>query len=113
MEPELDLSILADACGGNMTVIGMALRLFVQTTRADLAKLDAVVASENVDGTLASAHRIKGAARQIGASAVMAASQAIEAAAELPDWPVIRAALPRLKAGFEALEAHIAQHYPG
>jgi HPt (histidine-containing phosphotransfer) domain-containing protein len=113
MKPEVDLSVLSDSCGGNMMIIGTALRLFVTTTRTDLQRLAEFVASQDAQATGDSAHRIKGAARVIGGTRVVAHSQAIEDAAETTDWRTIKAELPLLNDAFHAIDAHIARYFPG
>ncbi len=113
MTAEIDLAILNDACGGNQAVIGTALRLFVTTTRTDLAHLGAAIDAQDAALTNTGAHRIKGAARIIGATGISHHAQTIETAALDPvDWLVITAALPGLATAFAAVEAYIATTFP-
>ncbi|HEX5129542.1 MAG TPA: Hpt domain-containing protein, partial [Usitatibacter sp.] len=56
----------------------------------------------------ATAHRIKGASRSVGAAAMGEASEALEAAARRGDWVELRARLAEARREADRLSAHLA-----
>jgi signal transduction histidine kinase/CheY-like chemotaxis protein/HPt (histidine-containing phosphotransfer) domain-containing protein len=96
----LDLSIVQEFCGDDTEIINDNLRAFVQSLDEDLAALADAIATD--DGELAkiTAHRIKGAARMVGATRLADCCDAIERAAGSRDWSEVVAKMPDL--GIEA-----------
>ena len=71
----------------------------------------------HADGDLArlgrEAHRLKGAARMVGAVELAQAAAQLEAAAAERDWPKVAAYTADAQTAAERLRAHVAVAYPG
>ena len=98
-----DFAALAEVSGGDAELSASLLGDFVDSTRTDLQGLDAAVADTNLDEARRQAHRIKGAARIVGATAIAALAQQVEADAAAGE--VQLAVLERLHEAFAGSEA--------
>jgi signal transduction histidine kinase/CheY-like chemotaxis protein/HPt (histidine-containing phosphotransfer) domain-containing protein len=103
----LDAAILTELTGGDADLEAEIVADFVATTHADLAALRLALDGRDVDETRRQAHRIKGAARIVGAHEIARPAERIEAlsrdgvaAAEI-DWPALEALVERLSAGLD------------
>jgi PAS domain S-box-containing protein len=77
------------------------LRAFLEQTRVDCAELDAALAQSDVQASLRTAHRMKGASRMVGAHPLARACEALEHAlrrGELGDARMVQEASQRLHA---------------
>ena len=85
MEKPLDLSVLAQFTGGDKTIERDIMGQFLSATRDDANALRAAVAQGNLDTVTKAAHRVKGAARMMGAIPVADLSERIEHASKAGD----------------------------
>ncbi len=82
--PLLDLAVLESVVGDDPDAIQATLADFMVAVRRDLADLDAAFAGSDIAAIADSAHRIKGAARIVGAMRLANSCQALESAARRP-----------------------------
>jgi CheY-like chemotaxis protein/HPt (histidine-containing phosphotransfer) domain-containing protein/two-component sensor histidine kinase len=109
----LDLAVLSDVTGGDAKLSRALVADFVSTAHTDLQALDDALATSEVEDVRRCAHRIKGAARTVGATAVGAASQQLEsAAANSADASQLVALAERLREAFAACETAIGDLAP-
>lgn len=95
----IDRSVLEEITGGDAQQSRELLDEFIRTARADLAALEQALARRDRAGAGREAHRIKGAARLVGAGALADQAAAIEQRLrgdELPDLAALRTALAAL-----------------
>jgi CheY-like chemotaxis protein/HPt (histidine-containing phosphotransfer) domain-containing protein len=104
-----DLAVLAEVTGGDDDLASVLVADFLTSTRTDLDALDAALAGADGAEAQRQAHRIKGAARIVGANEIAALAQQIESAAAAGDAPSGLAPLAaRLRDAFGACEAATA-----
>src|SRR5690606_20611938 len=84
--PPLDPAVLEGLTGGDGGEIRALLEDFLDSTRQDLARLDAARAAGDLGGIAREAHRLKGAARLVGALELDQCAARLEAAAGASDW---------------------------
>ncbi|HTN23447.1 MAG TPA: ATP-binding protein [Solirubrobacteraceae bacterium] len=77
----IDPAVLAEVTGGDAELAETLVADFRASTRADLDALDDALAGGDLDAARRRAHRIKGAARTVGAHAIVAVAQQIETGA--------------------------------
>ena len=84
----LDPSVLEELTGGDAQLAAEVLDEFLTTTRADIAALDDACAAHVSDDVRRLAHRIRGAARAVGAQPLAEVAQRAESLAALgsADW---------------------------
>jgi len=77
----LDHAVLAEVTGGDAALAASLIDDFLVSSRADLQMLDDALAAGELDEAGRRAHRIKGAARIVGANAVATLAQQVETGA--------------------------------
>ncbi len=82
-EGPIDPSVLEEMTGGDAALAAEVLDEFITTTRADLDALGAACAAAEIDDVRRLAHRIKGAARAVGARPTAELAHQIESLAAL------------------------------
>ncbi|HET8817945.1 MAG TPA: response regulator, partial [Xanthomonadaceae bacterium] len=87
--PALDPTVLASLTGGDAAVGQQLLEDFMATTVDDLAALEAARGAGDAPAIAHQAHRIKGAARLVGAVELAACADVLEAAARDDDWDAL------------------------
>ena len=92
--PPIDAQVLAGLVHGDAVETRALLDDFLASTHADLATLQAARVAGDLPGVTREAHKIKGAARSIGAGELGQAAEAVEAAGRAQD----AAAVPALAA---------------
>ncbi|MBL8300846.1 MAG: response regulator [Rhodanobacteraceae bacterium] len=101
----IDHRVLEEITGGDVQQAREIFDDFIRTAQSDLAALEQALARQDRTGAGREAHRIKGAARLVGAVALADQAALIEnglRAADNADWPdlgALRAALAALTAG--------------
>ena len=105
----LDAAALLEITGGDRELSAAILRDFLDSTATDLARIEDALASGDADEVRRQAHRVKGAARTVGAREVAALAERLEsdAAADGVDLDGLRHVQARLAAG----AASIARAY--
>jgi signal transduction histidine kinase/CheY-like chemotaxis protein len=99
----LDRAVLAALSGGSSSVEAEICTEFRQTNDLDLRTLSEAAASGDLASIARSAHRIKGAARALGAADVATAAASIDAAAHRRSLPDVMAGLSHLGAAVRRL----------
>ncbi len=108
--PVIDPAALSEISGGSAAVEREVLDDFLAATRGDLDQLRAAMASGEVVRAGREAHKMKGAARLVGAIALSAAAAVIEAAARSGDFAACTAGMTAVESAFTDLERHCTQH---
>ena len=108
----VDLSVLKQSVGSDPEVIRSLLASFQQTSVADHADLTKAVDGRDVDVVAEVAHRMKGAARMVGAAELADAAHAMETAARRADWPAVKQAEGSLRQALERALKHIESGTP-
>jgi signal transduction histidine kinase/CheY-like chemotaxis protein/HPt (histidine-containing phosphotransfer) domain-containing protein len=101
----IDPAALEELTGGDPALAESVLNDFVDTTRGDLRALHDAIGAHDLREARRQAHRIKGAARIVGARRVSAAAQRIEntAAQGVEDWVALRGCAEDLEAAVAAM----------
>ena len=100
----VDLAALRDIAGGDDAVVASLVRDFVESTARDVAAIAQAHADGDADALARNAHRIKGAARLVGATALADAADALERRSRGGEQKV-PAEVDALTAAFEVLNA--------
>jgi two-component system sensor histidine kinase EvgS len=91
----LDPAMLDELTGGDADLAASLVADFVATTQADLRALEVALSARELDQVRRQAHRIKGAARIVGAHEIVGPAERIEALAGAAnddgdvDWPAL------------------------
>jgi CheY-like chemotaxis protein/HPt (histidine-containing phosphotransfer) domain-containing protein len=83
------------------------LRFYLDTLKGDTAELSAAIKAMDATNAEIRAHRIKGAAKYIGAARLETVSASLERACGPGDWPTVDAEMARLLAACRELEVEI------
>ena len=110
--PPLDPGILDTLTAGNGGEARLVLDDFLASTRQDLAAMEAARAAGELGELARESHRLKGAARMIGALELARLGDRLEAAARDADWPAISSLAGELAAAIARLRSHLDRHYP-
>ena len=102
----LDRSILTELTGGDPAEAGALLTDFLASTDADLAELDRLHTANNLPELTRQAHKIKGAARLVGAHHLGEAAAALEAAGRSGHWDAVATLTDRLHDAVAQLQAY-------
>ena len=84
--PTLEASVLEDLTGGDITEARALLEDFLGSTDEDLAILEQLREAGDLHGLTRQAHKVKGAARLVGALELAEAAAALEGAGRSGDW---------------------------
>ncbi len=104
----LDPSVLAPLTGGDPEATREVLDDFLATTEADMAPLRGARADGDLAALARQAHKVKGAARLVGALPLGEAAAALEAAAKAGEWDQVLPCVADLETAFERLRRHLA-----
>jgi HPt (histidine-containing phosphotransfer) domain-containing protein len=88
---------------------GETLRLYLDTLKGDIADLAATIKARDATDAAIRAHRIRGAAKYVGAATLEDVSAALERACGPGDWPTIEAEMTRLLSASVEVEAEVAR----
>jgi CheY-like chemotaxis protein len=111
--PALDPAVLAGLTGGDPADTRALLLDFLGSTGEDLAQLDALRGSGDLHGMTRQAHKLKGAARLVGALELAAAAEVLEAAGRAGDWASVLPLAVDVATAVERLRLDVAERYPG
>ncbi len=103
----VDLSVLKQSVGPDPEVIRSLLASFRDASAEDRADLADAIARQHMAAVTEVAHRMKGAARMIGAAELAAAALAVETAARRLDWPTVDRAKDALQQAHERVLRHL------
>ena len=105
----LDPSVLEELTGGDAQLAAEVLDEFLTTTRADIDALDDACAAHASDDVRRLAHRIRGAARAVGAQPLAEVAQRAESLAALgsADWERFEILRDELSAALDEVSAAV------
>ena len=107
----LDLSVLQPLTGGDRAEMRLLLDDYLGATREDLKELRAAQASGDLERLARQAHKLKGAARLVGAMPLAGAAMALEAAAKAGQWDQVLPHAADVATAFERLDRYIAETF--
>lgn len=105
----LDRQVLTELTGGDPDEFALLLADFLASTAADMAELDRLHAAALLPDMTRQAHKIKGAARLVGAHHLGETAAALEAAGRSGHGDAVAILIDRLHAAVAQLQAH-TQH---
>jgi HPt (histidine-containing phosphotransfer) domain-containing protein len=105
----LDRAILRELSGGDAAMERKILLRFRTANRPDGEALVRALAARDAKAVAHLAHRIKGAARMIGAAEYALACEALEQAGRKQDWPAVEVAQQGLDAALARLDQVIQE----
>jgi PAS domain S-box-containing protein len=108
-EKVLDRAILRELSGGDAAMERKILLRFRTANQPDGEALGVAVAARDAKAVAHLAHRIKGAARMIGAAEYALACEILEQAGKSQDWPAVDVAQQRLDAALARLDRVIQE----
>jgi len=109
--PLLDYSALHELSGGDDGETGAVLRDFLDATAQDLAQLAQGRAGGDIPAITRQAHKIKGAARLVGATELAHAAADLEAAGQAGEWSGILPHVAQVETAAERLKLFVAKRY--
>ncbi len=110
--PTLDLSVLHDLTGGDPAEVRALLADFLASTDDDLAQLEALREAGDLPGLTRQAHKVKGAARLVGAVELGEASARLEAAGRDAAWDRVLPAAADVHTALARLRLDVAERWP-
>ena len=110
--PTLDAAVLDDLTGGNQQDARELLADFLTSTADDLAQLEALRRGGDLHGLTRQAHKIKGAAKLVGAMQLADAATMLEAAGRNGDWASVLPHAVDVATAAERLRLDVAGRYP-
>ena len=111
-EPTMDPAPLQALAGGRPGETRLLLDEFLASTEGELAAVTRALEQCDLVAIGREAHRIKGAARMVGALALAQAASGLEAAAAARDWPQVGGFTAQVQSAVEHLRAHVEVVYP-
>ena len=110
--PTLDALMLAELTGGDPAEARDLLGEFLDSTRDDLAQLEAMRRDGDLHGLTRQAHKVKGAAKIVGAMELADAAAMLETAGRSADWAHILPLAVDVATAAERLRLDVAERYP-
>jgi CheY-like chemotaxis protein/HPt (histidine-containing phosphotransfer) domain-containing protein len=108
----LDPAVLADLTAGDVAEARALLQDFLASTDEDLVQLQALRGGGDLPGLTRQAHKIKGAARLVGAVELAEAATRLEAAGRGGDWAGVLPLAADVATAIERLRLDVAGRYP-
>jgi HPt (histidine-containing phosphotransfer) domain-containing protein len=109
----LDAEVLNGLSGGDADEARALLGDFLASTEEDLAGIGEAQRTGDAAGIARHAHRLKGAARLVGAAELGEVAERLEGAGRAGDWAAVRADAASLRGAMERLRAAVAALPPG
>lgn len=109
----LDPSVLEPLTGGDPRETRAVLDDFLATAGDDLAAVQRAREAGDTAQLAREAHKIKGAARLVGATELAHAAAELELAAKAADWPQLLPLAADLQTALQRLAMHVRAAYPG
>jgi len=107
--PVLDLAYLREMFPGDDDTIRQVVESFVEPARGYVAEILAAVEAGDAATVGETAHRMKSAARAIGANPLADLCLALEKAGKSGDWDAINRDAPALRPAYDRTAAEIAE----
>lgn len=111
--PPLDPAVLDALTGGDAGEVRALLGDFLASCDDDLAQAQALRSGGDLPGLARQAHKLKGAARLVGAQELAQAAERLEAAAREAAWDRVLPAASDVETALERLRLHVAARWPG
>jgi CheY-like chemotaxis protein/HPt (histidine-containing phosphotransfer) domain-containing protein len=111
--PALDVVALQALIGGDPAMARTVLDDFLGSTVQDLAELDAARIAGDLVALTRQAHKVKGAARIVGAIELAETAGQLEAAGRAEEWPAVLPLAADLATAAERLRLYVAERWPG
>ena len=111
--PALDSGVLFELTGGDVAETRALLADFLASTGEDFALLEALRGAGDLQGMTRQAHKIKGAARLVGALELAEAAAMLENAGRNGDWASVLPLAVDVATAVERLRLDVAERYPG
>ena len=109
----LDFNVLHELSGGDEGDTAALLRDFLDATAQDLAQLAHERERGDIPAITRQAHKIKGAARLVGAIELAHAAHDLEAAGHIGAWSAILPLIAHVDTAAERLKLFVAERYRG
>ncbi|MGH8073475.1 MAG: Hpt domain-containing protein, partial [Lysobacter sp.] len=109
--PALDGHTLDGLTGGDLDEARMLMADFLGSTTQDLAELDHALAAGDIAGVTRQAHKIKGAARLVGATELAAAADELEAGSRDDPANHPAALVADIHTATDRLRLYVAERY--
>jgi CheY-like chemotaxis protein/HPt (histidine-containing phosphotransfer) domain-containing protein len=110
--PALDVVALEALIGGDPTLARTVLDDFLGSTVQDLDELARARIAGDLVALTRQAHKIKGAARLVGAVELAETAGQLEAAGRAEEWPAVLPLAADLATAMERLRLYVAQRWP-
>ena len=110
--PALDAATLDALTGGSASEARALLDDFLASNTQDLAELDSAHGNGDLPALTRQAHKIKGAARMIGAVELAEAAGQLEASSRDAEWPAIGPLAADLATASQRLRRYVDERYP-
>jgi two-component system sensor histidine kinase EvgS len=110
--PTLDGAVLDELTGGDAAQARALLHEFLASSDDDLAQLDALRDAGDLPGLTRQAHKIKGAARIVGAGELAEAAARVEEAGRASDWGTLLPLAMDVATALQRLHLDVATRYP-
>ena len=111
--PTLQPGVLEDLTGGDVAEAHALLQDFLESTDEDLALLERLREAGDLHELTRQAHKVKGAARLVGALELAEAATALEVAGRNGDWANVLPLAVDVHTAAARLRLDVAQRYPG
>jgi HPt (histidine-containing phosphotransfer) domain-containing protein len=111
-QERLSDAVLLELVGGKAADIRPLLDDYLHCTEDDMQELERLRGTDDLATLISQAHRVKGAARLVGAQELAAAAAALEAALRGGDHADVPALAEGLHAAHARLREHVARRYP-
>ena len=108
----LDPTVLDPLTGGDDREARLLLDDFLASTERDLAELEAARGVGDLPVLTRQAHKIKGAARIVGAVELAETAGQLEAAARAQEWPAVLPLASDLATAAERMRLYVEERYP-
>lgn len=107
--PVLDRAVLSLLVGGDQEQARAVLQDFLDTTHQDLIELETARAASDVQAIVRQAHRIKGAAKLVGATQLAHATAELERAGAQEGWAVLPPLMDAVNETAQRLRGYVEQ----
>ena len=111
--PTLEAGVLEELTGGDPGEARALLGEFLDSTRDDLVQLETMRREGDLQGLTRQAHKVKGAAKIVGAMELAEAAALLEVAGRSGDWANILPLSVDVTTAAERLRLDVAERYPG
>ncbi len=110
--PPLDPTVLDALTGGDPAEARVLLEDFLASTALDIAELESARDTGEFAAITRQAHKVKGAARMVGAIELAQSADLLEGAARAGDWPLVAPLAADLATAAERLRRHVDERFP-